>query len=122
MSLQQRITTSGLSAVNAQAIQGTVANGLTALGSTQATALQLTADVNYFTTVGAGTGCILPAMNAGDTVDVYNKGANALLIYPPVGGAINGLGTNAGYSNATATAYAQIRCITPILYIASQSA
>lgn len=122
MALQQRLVVAGTAAPQAAAIQGTVGNPLTALGTTQGNALQLPADVNYFTTVAAGTGTVLPAMNPGDSVNIYNKGANALLVYPPVGGVINGLGANAGYSVATATAYAEIYCITPLIYIASQSA
>lgn len=61
-------------------------------------------------------------MNPGDSVNVYNKGANALLIYPPVGGVINGLSTNAGYSVATATPFVEVYCIDALTYIASQSA
>jgi hypothetical protein len=122
MALQQRLTVSGLSALNAQAIQGTVASGLTATGTTQANALALPADLNYFATVAAGTGAVLPAMNPGDSLNLYNKGANALLVYPPVGAVINGLGANAGYSVATATPYVEVYCVTPLIYIASQSA
>jgi hypothetical protein len=122
MSLQQRLVQGGFSANQATAIQGTVASGLTATGSTQATALPLGADNNAFSTVAAGTGAILPSMNPGDDITVYNGGANALLIYPPVGGMIKGLGTNAGYSLATATPLAYVVCITPLLYVASQAA
>jgi hypothetical protein len=122
MALQQRLVVAGLSALQATAIQGTVANGLTAAGTTQANALALPADVNYFTTVGAGTGTVLPAMNPGDSVNIYNKGANALLVYPPPGAIINALGANAGYSVATATPYVEVYCVTPLIYIASQSA
>lgn len=122
MPLQQRLTIAGLSAINAQAIQGTVANGLTATGASQATALALGADINYVTTAAASTGVILPAMNPGDSLNVYNKGANALLVYPPTGAVINALGANAGYSVATATPYVEVYCITPLIYIASQSA
>jgi hypothetical protein len=122
MALSQRLVVSGLSAPQATAIQGTVANGLTALGTTQANALALPADVNYFTTVGAGTGTVLPAMNPGDSVNLYNKGAAALLVYPPPGAVINSLGANAGYSVATATPYVEVYCVTPLIYIASQSA
>lgn len=122
MAIQQRLTVSGMSGVQAQAIQGTVANGLTAAGTTQANALALPADLNYFTTVGAGTGTVLPAMNPGDSVNLYNKGASALLVYPPVGAIINALGANAGYSVATATPYVEVYCITPLIFIASQSA
>lgn len=122
MPLQQRLTVSGLTAVNAAAIQGLVANNLTALGTTQGNALPLPADINKFTTVAAGTGTVLPAMNPGDSVTLFNGGANALLVYPPVGGKINSLGNNAGYSVAAATPYVDVYCIDPITYIASQSA
>lgn len=122
MSLQQRLVIAGLSAVQAQAIQGTVQTGLTATGSTQGTALALPADVNNVTTVAASTGVVLPAMNPGDEIVVRNGGANALLLYPPVGGAINALSTNTGYSIATATPLCYVICVTPTLYLASQSA
>ncbi len=122
MSLASRMISSGLSAGQCAAIQGTTANTLTAAGSTQATALALPADINNVTTVAASTGVILPAMNPGDDVIVRNGGANALLIYPPVGGAINALGTNSGYSVATATPLCFVYCVTPTLYMASQSA
>ena len=122
MSLQARLVASGIAAPAAAAIQGLVANNLTALGTTQANALPLPGDVNRFTTVAAGTGTVLPAMNPGDEVIAFNGGANALLIYPPVGGKINGLGTNAGYSVATATPTVFVVCIDPATYIATQSA
>lgn len=122
MSLQARLVAAGLSAIQAAAIQGTVASGLVATGTTQANALPLGADNNSFTTVAAGTGAILPAMNPGDDITVYNGGANALLIYPPPGGMIKGLGTNVGYSLAAATPLAYIICITPLLYVAQQAA
>lgn len=122
MSAGQRLTAAGLSAINAIAIQGTVANTLTALGTTQANALQIPADICKFTTVAAGTGAVLPASNPGDGGTVFNGGANALLLYPPVGGKVNALGTNAGYSIAAATPYCDWYCIDALTYIASQSA
>lgn len=122
MALQQRIVTGGVPGTAAAAIAGTVANSLTATGSTQATALALPADVNRFTTAAASTGTILPAMNPGDQVEIFNGGANALSVYPPVGGAINAVAANGAYSVATATPYAVVRCITPLQYIAHQAA
>lgn len=122
MSLQARLVAAGLSAIQAQAIQGTVASGLTAAGTTQATALPLGADNNSFTTVAASSGCILPAMNPGDDVTIYNGGAQTLSVYPPVGGQIKGLGTNAAYALATATPLCYVVCISPTLYVASQAA
>jgi len=122
MPLQQRLVVAGMSATAAQASVGTAADQLTAAGTVQGNAAPLGADNNRFTTVGAGTGCILPAMNPGDSINVFNAGANALLIYPPVGAKINALGTNAGYSLATATPYCEITCISPTQYHAFQSA
>lgn len=122
MPLQQRLTTCGLSAGQAQAIQGTVYKGLTALGTTQGTATPLPADINYVTTGGAGTGVLCPPMNPGDSINVYNKTGAALLIYPPVGGIVNSLAVNTGYSCASATPYVELYCIDALTYIASQSA
>lgn len=122
MSLQQRLVQAGLSPVQATAIQGTVAAGLTATGSSQATALPIGADNNQFTTVSASTGCILPPMNPGDDITIYNGGAQTLSVYPPVGGQIKGLGTNAAYSLAAATPLCYVVCISPTLYVASQAA
>lgn len=122
MAVAARLVVTGISAQQASAIQGVVGNGLTATGSTQATALALPGDVNYFTTVAASTGTILPAMNPGDEVTIYNKGANALAVYPPTGAIINAIAANSAYSVATATPFAVVTCITPLIYIASQSA
>lgn len=122
MALSARLSAAGFSAVQAQAVEGTVANTLTATGTTQATALALAADINRFTTVGANSGAILPAMNGGDRITVFNGGANALSLYPPVGGQINAVGTNTAYSIATATPMCLIVCVTPTQYLALQSA
>jgi hypothetical protein len=124
MALRDAVVRAGLSATAAAAgsTQGTGATALSATGTTQATALPLPADVCKFTTVGAGSGCILPASNAGDAGSIFNGGASALLIYPPVGGTINNLGVNAGYSLATATPSVDWYCIVPGVFMASQSA
>ena len=123
MPLTARLVVAGISAIQAQAIQGTIANTLTATGtSSQTASFPVAADINRFTTVAANAGALLPAMNPGDSLILFNGGANALLVFPPVGGQINALGTNASYSVATATPYVEVYCITPTQYIASQSA
>lgn len=94
---------------------------LTAAGTTQATSLPLPRDFNVFTTVAAGSGAQLPpgvdqvvstqntasgAQNTngiieqGDSIKVINRGANALLIYPQLGGTVQGGAANAGFSVA----------------------
>jgi hypothetical protein len=78
--------------------------GLSAAGTTQGTATAIPSgqDWSVFDTVAAGQGAILPAagVSAGEEYVVSNHGANALLIYPPVGGTIGGGAVNAAYSLA----------------------
>lgn len=123
MPLQARLVTAGYSAIQAQAATGSVANGVIALGASQATATPLGADLNRVTGVAGGTGVILPPMNPGDEIEVINAGgAGALLVYPLVGGTINVLGLNAGYSVALATPSAFFQCVSPTIFAAQQSA
>lgn len=91
------------------AICGDMQPGQTAIGTTQANALLLSANFTVFTTVAAGTGSVLPGItavpsvgvNPGDTYVVANLGANALLVYPPVGSQVNLTGANTGFSIAS---------------------
>jgi len=69
---------------------------LTATGSNQATALQLSAQCNTFSTVAASTGAQLPVANA--QISVVNYGANALSLYPASGDQIDNNATNAAIS------------------------
>lgn len=76
---------------------------IAAAGSTQATATALTA-LGQLTTVTAASGTngiILPISPVGTEILVYSSAAtNALLVYPPVGGAINNAAANASQSVA----------------------
>lgn len=77
---------------------------LTATGTNQATALELTNADNEVTTTASGTGVILSSKIApGDTQTVFNAGANALSVYPPSGLKINALTANAAMLLATNT-------------------
>jgi len=69
-------------------LTGSLAGSLTATGSTQGTALVLTARNNFVTTVAAGTGAIFIGGSGVTEQYVYNDGANALLVYPPSGASI----------------------------------
>lgn len=84
------LSTSGISAVAANAINGDAAVGLVATGSTQPTALPLPAANNQVATTAASTGVLLPPGSPADEVYVLNSGANALLVYAPTGATING--------------------------------
>lgn len=122
MPLRDRITVSGLSAVQANAVQGTTADNLTALTGGQGAVALIPADFNFYSTVPSGGGVLVPPMNPSDQIEIFNGGGNGLSIFPPVGGKINGLATNAAYVVSTATPYAVVSCINPLKFIASQSA
>lgn len=98
MAIPSRLMGSGLSALAAISVVGDVADTLTATGSTQGTALVLSAVINIVTTAAASTGVLLPPSEVGAEMAVYNLGANALLVYPGTGGIINALSANAGFS------------------------
>lgn len=101
----QDVMGAGLPALVAQQINGVGVSGLTATGSTQAGALLITACSNLVTTTAASTGVRLPRtdesrVSSGDILAVFNNGANALLVYPPVGFKIGTLSNNATISVA----------------------
>lgn len=76
-----------------------VAAGLVGTGTTQTTALPLTAEVNIISGAPGATGFIL-ASGVG-TIAVQNEDpANIASIYPPVGAQINGLAVNQIYQIA----------------------
>ena len=85
-------------------IRYTVGAALTAAGSAQGDALQLTAAINQVTTAAAGTGVKLYASPAaGSWQLVYNGGANQITVYPQTSGTINGLSANTGMVLSTKT-------------------
>lgn len=100
MALTQNLMAFGFSPFAAVAVLGDVANNLTAAGSTQGTALKLSAVNNIVTTAAASTGVQLPSMSAGDSVQVANLGANSLSVYPVTGGAIQTGAANAAFAVA----------------------
>jgi hypothetical protein len=82
----------------------TVVSGLTAAGSTQGTALAIPSgqDCSVLATVASSTGVILPAtgVGLGEEYMVANHGANAVNVYPPVGGKLGNSSVNTAYSLA----------------------
>ncbi len=68
---------------------------ITAAGTTQATATLLINGLNGIRTAVAGSGVILTPNNlTSDCQVVFNGGANAVNVYPPVGSQINSLSAN----------------------------
>ena len=107
----------GLSAGASRAINGAVNSSVSAAGSTIADATAIKASHSIVTTVGSGSGVILPNTEIGDEYLIYNgTGTNALTVYPPTSSAtINQLSAGVGaqlvpytackYKKTTATAW-----------------
>lgn len=75
----------------------TVEVGVTAAGTTQATATVLVANWNEITAVAINAGVMLASLGPGQASELFNEGANALNVYPPVGGQIDALAIDAPY-------------------------
>jgi hypothetical protein len=71
--------------------------GIAANGTNQSTATLITSAINVIGTANAGQGIILPAVS-GATITLVNSTANAVLVYPNSGAAIN-----SNYSNIPLT-------------------
>jgi hypothetical protein len=92
-------------------INGTsVVTSATAAGTTQTDAYAITGQVTTFGTVALNSGARLPAAGeVGEEFMVLNGGANALSVYPPVGGKINNAADNAALSVAVGKAAKLVR-------------
>lgn len=116
MVLSWKVNGAGLPPLAVASLCLDVGAGLTATGTTQATAYAMTMADNEFTTVAEGAGAILYAGVAGDEQWVYNGGSNSLTVYPPSGSKINGLVANAGVQVPTNTA-CSFKCMTSTRWV-----
>ena len=98
---------------------GSPANNLTALGTTRATALQLTARLNNVTTAAASTGVTLPPGIPGVRVTLFNAGANAIQVY---GSGSDTIDTIAGSTGVVLTAAARCEyfCVAPGVIVSAK--
>jgi len=81
MPIPSRVLAAGNSPLATIGICGDGATALTATGTTQTDALQLSAVMNAIGTTASSTGVKLPPCEAGAVVYVYNGGGNTLKIY-----------------------------------------
>lgn len=122
MALAFNILRGGFSAGQAKAVNGAIATGLTAAGTTITTALDLLADTNVIATCASGTGVQLPSCEIGDSCEIYNGGANSCTVYPDATNSqINGLVAGNGFLLATNTS-CYCRKITATRWIVNLSA
>lgn len=107
---QQAITQSGLTLADvwyrffqalfnraASTVAYLVETGITAVGTTQATATPLMAEWNEVSTTPLNSGVVLFNFAEGFDSVIFNQGANPLNIYPPIGCSIDALGANNPY-------------------------
>jgi len=106
MAIPSRILASGNSPLATISIAGDGATALTATGSTQATALQLSAVMNAMGTTAASTGVKLPPCEAGAVVYVYNGGASTLQVYS---NETTGVTMNAAVAGSTGVALGTLK-------------
>ena len=119
--LARDIMGGGTSAGQAKAINGRVASAVSAAGTTLATATALAATINRVTTVAAASGVRLFNGEIGDEMEVYNGGANQLIVYPhAAAGTINQLSAGTGMTLAQYTT-CKYRRITSTVWTAHMS-
>lgn len=100
-----KVLGAGVQGLATAAICQDTATAVSAAGTTQGTATELTAADSEVTTVGAGAGVVLSSKLApGDEQSVFNAGANPLKVYPPTGFKINALAANTAMTLAVNTA------------------
>ena len=113
----------GLAPQVAGAVTGDVVNNVTATGTTQATALALSANHNLLTVVALNSGVMLPAISSppglgvsnGDQITVYNNGANPAAVYPPLGSTIGLAAVNTAVAVASGKA-SRFTMLTPTIW------
>jgi hypothetical protein len=104
MALGWKVFGQGMPGPYAVALLQDTATSVSAAGTTQGTATELTAADSEVATVASGAGVVLSSKLApGDSQTVFNAGANALRVYPPSGMKLNSLATNAAMLLATNT-------------------
>ena len=81
MTFRSKIMAAGNSAFSAREVGGTAKTAVVAVGTNQATALQLSDTWNAITTSSASTGLLLPAAEEGAWVFIYNLSGQTLQIY-----------------------------------------
>lgn len=81
MPIPSRVLSSGNSGLATTSICGNGATALVAVGTNQATALQLSAVMNAITTSSSSTGVLLPKCEEGAVVYIYNLSGQTIKIY-----------------------------------------
>lgn len=101
MSIPSHILAAGNSPLSTRVISGNGLAALVAVGTNQATALQLSAPKNAITTSSASTGLKLPPCEEGAEILIYNLSGQTLQIYT---NEVTGVTMNNAVAGATGVA------------------
>lgn len=105
MTFAKNLMGAGFSAGQAAAVGGNINLSLAAAGSAQSDATLIKASLCVATGADGTKGVILPLVQPGDSVLIFNNSASTLKVYPPTGAAIAVPGTGQGSANS---AYSQV--------------
>lgn len=119
--LANQIMGGGFSAGQVAALAGTIKTGISAAGTTQGTATTINSAVNMIGTAAASSGVICAQLYPGDSMWIYNGGANAVTVYPPTSAKFNSLSTNAGFSLGVNSA-CMVLCVSSTQWLVNLSA
>jgi len=114
MTIAREIINLGLNPALVAALGGTPANPVAA-GTTIANATPITNSLNVVTGADAAKGVALPAVAPGETIEMFNRSASVLLVYPPPSGSIaitgTGLGTVDAVYSQEAETHVTFKCL-----------
>ena len=122
MALASDIMLGGFSAMSARAIGGQVKTGIAAAGTIITDATDLSHSINVISTAAANSGVQLAPMNVGESMIVYNGGANSVKVYPGSSSiTINQLSAGAAHTLGTNTAaqYHQISSTQVVAFLSA---
>lgn len=91
---QSVVLNSGNSQTATVSGSGTNQTSTTAVTSLAGATFQITADLTNFTTVGATFNTAQLTNQGSAFITMFNSGANTVLIYPTIGGTVNGQAVN----------------------------
>lgn len=104
MALAKELMGVGFSAGQASGVGGQY-NAVTATGSVQGDAALVASSLSVVGGADGTKGVILPAVQVGDTLTLFNNSGSTLKVYPDTGAAISVRGTGLGSAN---TAFSQL--------------
>jgi hypothetical protein len=120
MAFAKNIMQGGLSAGQADAINGQVATVSGTPAGTQASSLVVSADYVYVTSTTGSCAVRLFAGGQGDSCVVINAGASVMYVWPPSGVAFLGTATNAAVTVPT-SGNARYTCVNATTWVTEAS-